>query len=63
MRATCIRGAAKEYMRQGTLLGKFFLGKSTPEVAFAGDGRLVILTEFSIFVAHVVAKAAPHTYP
>ena len=48
--------------KQGTLLGKFYIGSSTPEVAFAGDGRLVILSEFSIFVARIAAKSVPLTY-
>jgi gluconolactonase len=49
--------------KSGTLLGKFFIGSLTPEVAFAGDGRLVILSEFRIFVAHIAAKSVPLTYP
>jgi len=49
--------------KSGILLGKFFTGSLTPEVAFAGDGRLVILAEHSIFVAHIAAKSVPLTYP
>ena len=41
---------------QGTLLGKFFTGRLTPSMVFAGDGRLFILSEFKIYVAHIAAK-------
>jgi gluconolactonase len=41
---------------EGTLLGKFFLGMVSANMVFAGDGRLVILAETKIFVAHIAAK-------
>ncbi|KAJ3757120.1 D-lactonohydrolase-like protein [Lentinula raphanica] len=43
----------------GTLLGKFFLGMSTAEMIFAGDGRLVILAETKMFLATIAAKSVP----
>ncbi|KAJ3505757.1 hypothetical protein NLJ89_g7250 [Agrocybe chaxingu] len=41
---------------QGTLLGKFFLGTTSANMVFAGDGRLVILAETSVFVAKIAAQ-------
>jgi len=49
--------------KRGTLLGKFFIGSTTAQVKFAGDGRLVILAEHSIFVARIAAKSVPLAYP
>lgn len=43
----------------GTLLGKFFLGMSTAEMIFAGDGRLVILAETKMYLAKIAAKSIP----
>ncbi|KIK57456.1 hypothetical protein GYMLUDRAFT_46348 [Collybiopsis luxurians FD-317 M1] len=40
----------------GTLLGKFFLGMSTAEMIFAGDGRLVILAETKMYLAKIAAN-------
>lgn len=48
---------------QGILLGKIFVGGVTPQVAFAGDGRLVILSEFRIFLVHLAAKSVNLSYP
>jgi len=39
----------------GTLLGKFFLGTSSANIAFAGKGRLVILAETVIYLAQIAA--------
>ncbi|KAJ2926444.1 hypothetical protein H1R20_g10650, partial [Candolleomyces eurysporus] len=41
---------------QGTLLGKFFINSTSANMAFAGDGRLVILAETKIFLAKIAAK-------
>ena len=40
----------------GTLLGKFFIGQTSASMAFAGDGRLAILGETKLFLAHIAAK-------
>lgn len=47
----------------GTLLGKFFIGSVTANMVFAGDGRLVIMGETSIFVAMIAAKATKVSFP
>ncbi|KAJ3933060.1 MAG: D-lactonohydrolase-like protein [Lentinula lateritia] len=47
----------------GTLLGKFFLGMSTAEMIFAGDGRLVILAETKMYLAKIAAKSIPLSGP
>ncbi len=48
---------------QGTLLGKIFTGLSTPNMVFAGDGRLFILSECKIYVAHIAEKHMPLSFP
>jgi len=40
---------------QGTLLGKIFLGTTSANMAFAGQGRLVIMAETKIFFAEIAA--------
>ncbi|KAL6302943.1 calcium-dependent phosphotriesterase [Sparassis latifolia] len=40
---------------EGMLLGKFFLGTASANIAFAGKGRLVILAETEIFLAQIAA--------
>ncbi|KDR79179.1 hypothetical protein GALMADRAFT_223420 [Galerina marginata CBS 339.88] len=47
----------------GTLLGKFFVGSTSANMVFAGDGRLVILAETKIFVAKIAAKASMVAFP
>ena len=37
---------------RGILLGKFFLNTVSANMAFAGNGRLVIMAETAVFVAH-----------
>lgn len=44
------------FNEEGTILGKFFLGSTSANMAFAGDGRLVILAETKIFLAHIAAQ-------
>ncbi|KDQ26359.1 hypothetical protein PLEOSDRAFT_169186 [Pleurotus ostreatus PC15] len=41
---------------EGTLLGKFFLGSTAPNMVFAGKGRLVILAETKIYMAKIATK-------
>ncbi|KAF9562090.1 calcium-dependent phosphotriesterase [Agrocybe pediades] len=41
---------------EGTLLGKFFVGNTTANMGFAGDGRLVILAANKVFLAKIAAK-------
>ncbi|VDB92364.1 unnamed protein product [Peniophora sp. CBMAI 1063] len=41
----------------GVLLGKIFLGTSTPTMTFAGDGRLVIMADTAIYLAQIAARA------
>ena len=45
---------------QGTLIGKFFLGTTSANLVFAGDGRLVIMAETAIYFGEIAAKANPH---
>ncbi|KDR79180.1 hypothetical protein GALMADRAFT_137067 [Galerina marginata CBS 339.88] len=47
----------------GTLLGKFFIGTTAANMAFAGDGRLVILAATKIFVAKIAAKEGKVAFP
>ncbi|KAF5391037.1 hypothetical protein D9757_003954 [Collybiopsis confluens] len=47
----------------GTLLGKFFLGMSSAEMIFAGDGRLVILGETKMYLAKIAAKSVSLSGP
>lgn len=48
---------------QGTLLGKFFIGMTSANMAFAGDGRLVILAETRIYLAKIAARQVSLVYP
>ncbi|KAF8664114.1 hypothetical protein AX16_000804 [Volvariella volvacea WC 439] len=48
--------------KKGTLLGKFFLGMTTANLVFAGEGRLVILAETKIFITHIAAEGIPLSY-
>lgn len=38
---------------EGKLLGKFYLGKGSSNFAFAGQGRVVLLSETEIYYAQV----------
>ncbi|KAK0199834.1 D-lactonohydrolase-like protein [Desarmillaria ectypa] len=44
---------------EGTLLGKFFLGMTSANMVFAGNGRLIILAETRVFLAKIAAKGIP----
>ncbi|KIK55506.1 hypothetical protein GYMLUDRAFT_248557 [Collybiopsis luxurians FD-317 M1] len=39
----------------GTLIGKFFIGTTSANFAFAGKGRLVILAETQVYLARIAA--------
>jgi len=39
----------------GELIGKFFLNTTSANLAFAGQGRLVIMAETKIFLANIAA--------
>ncbi|KAG7440453.1 D-lactonohydrolase-like protein [Guyanagaster necrorhizus] len=41
---------------EGTLIGKFFLGMTSANMVFAGNGRLIILAETKVFLAKIAAK-------
>ncbi|KAL7945052.1 gluconolactonase-like protein [Trichoderma barbatum] len=43
----------------GTLLGKIFLGETSANFQFAGDGRMVIGAETHLYYATLAAKGAP----
>ncbi|KAJ6466874.1 calcium-dependent phosphotriesterase [Mycena sanguinolenta] len=45
----------------GMLIGKFFLGTVSANMAFAGPGRLVIMAETKIFLAEIAATSALFT--
>ncbi|KAF9002430.1 hypothetical protein BDQ17DRAFT_1482784 [Cyathus striatus] len=48
---------------KGKLLGKFFVGAgNVANMAFAGDGRLVILATNALLVAKIAAKSALFTF-
>ncbi|KAH9480025.1 Lactonohydrolase oryL [Psilocybe cubensis] len=49
------------FREDGVLLGKIFVGANVANMAFAGDGRLVILAGSSIFLAQIEAKSALFT--
>ncbi|KAJ3477050.1 hypothetical protein NLI96_g10728 [Meripilus lineatus] len=40
---------------EGTLIGKFFLGSLSANMAFAGKGRLVIMAETNVYLAEIAA--------
>ncbi|KAF8977493.1 calcium-dependent phosphotriesterase [Cyathus striatus] len=46
---------------KGRLLGKFFIGNSVANMAFAGDGRLMILGGHTLFIAKIAAKSGLFT--
>ncbi|KAF8201169.1 hypothetical protein K438DRAFT_1905738 [Mycena galopus ATCC 62051] len=45
----------------GVLIGKFFLGTVSANMAFAGPGRLVIMAETKIFLAEIAASSSLFT--
>ncbi|PPR00677.1 hypothetical protein CVT24_000965 [Panaeolus cyanescens] len=51
------------WSKKGVLLGKFFIGTVSANMAFAGDGRLVILAETAIYVAKIAAKEGKVKFP
>lgn len=49
--------------RDGILIGKFFVGKVSCNLVFAGDGNLVILAGDQVFLAEVAAGGINLAYP
>ncbi|KAI5822350.1 calcium-dependent phosphotriesterase [Schizophyllum commune Tattone D] len=49
--------------QDGTLLSKFFLGTTSANMIFAGDGRLLILAEQKVYYAKIAARAGVVEYP
>ncbi|EPS95086.1 hypothetical protein FOMPIDRAFT_1133117 [Fomitopsis schrenkii] len=49
--------------RAGTLLGKFFLGVESANMAFAGRGRLAILAETAVYLADIFAEGVNVSWP
>jgi len=52
--ASCADGV-HVWDKQGTLIGKFFLGTESANMVFAGSGKLVILAETTIYLAQIAA--------
>ncbi|KJA24287.1 hypothetical protein HYPSUDRAFT_65771 [Hypholoma sublateritium FD-334 SS-4] len=46
------------FREDGVLLGKVFIGSNVANMAFAGDGRLVVLANDTIYLAQIAAKSA-----
>ncbi|KAF9557284.1 calcium-dependent phosphotriesterase, partial [Agrocybe pediades] len=49
------------FRKDGVLLGKIFIGSDVANMAFAGDGRLVVLANTKIFLAQIQAKSGLFT--
>jgi len=45
--------------RFGKLIGKIYLGTTSANFQFAGDGRMVICAETELFYATLAASGAP----
>ncbi|KAI0666479.1 D-lactonohydrolase-like protein [Trametes maxima] len=48
---------------EGALLGKIFVGTTSANLVFAGDHRLVIMSETAIYFAEIAAKANKLSFP
>ncbi len=59
----CEPSARQVWDSDGTLLGKFFLGTTSANLVFAGDGRLVIMAETAMYFAEIAAKANKLSFP
>ncbi|PPQ96414.1 hypothetical protein CVT26_005093 [Gymnopilus dilepis] len=46
------------FRQDGVLLGKVFIGSDVANMAFAGDGNLIVLANTSVFLARIAAKSA-----
>ncbi|KDR73371.1 hypothetical protein GALMADRAFT_142472 [Galerina marginata CBS 339.88] len=46
------------FRKDGVLLGKVFIGSDVANMAFAGDGNLIVLANTSIFLAKIAAKGS-----
>ncbi|KDQ51828.1 hypothetical protein JAAARDRAFT_184647 [Jaapia argillacea MUCL 33604] len=49
--------------KEGVLIGKIYLGTTSANLVFAGNGRLVILAETAIYVANINLQAQSLVYP
>jgi len=58
-----IHPVSQVWSKNGTLLGKIFIGTTSANMAFAGDGRLMIMAETKIFMAKIAAKEGKVVYP
>ena len=47
----------------GVLLGKFFIGTVSSNMAFAGPGRLAIMAETKVFLANIAAEGEKISFP
>lgn len=45
------------------MLGKFFLGVESANMAFVGRGRLAILAETAVYLAEIVAEGVKVSWP
>ncbi len=59
----CANGEQQVWNSQGTLIGKFFLGSSSSEMLFIGNGRLIILAETKIYMVSLAAEGLDVDYP
>lgn len=48
---------------EGDLIGKFFLGTTSANMIFAGDGRLVIMAETAVYLANIAANGFDLSFP
>jgi gluconolactonase len=49
------------YNPSGTLIGKIFLGETSANFNFAGDGGMVICAETNLFYAKIAATSGAYT--
>lgn len=47
----------------GDLIGKFFLGTTSANMIFAGNGRLVIMAETAVYLAQIAANGFDLSFP
>ncbi|PCH42931.1 calcium-dependent phosphotriesterase [Wolfiporia cocos MD-104 SS10] len=51
------------WSRDGTLIGKIFIGHVSANLAFAGRGKLVILGSHTLYLAQIAAEGISVAYP
>ena len=54
---------AQVWNPDGDLIGKFFLGTTSANMIFAGNGRLVIMAETAIYLAQIAANGFDLSFP